>query len=414
MYSRYDHGLKAMEIESSDDIVYVNGKRFRKIKEIGKGGSSVVYVVKNSSGQKYALKVVDTSDSSVNKATILKEIEILSEFRGEKRIIQLIDSEIDDENNSILILQELGGKDLRTILQERFSSNQDLFDGEFIRTIWQEMVEAVQVCHRKDILHADLKPENFIFVGDQLKLIDFGIATRVNTRPDTTSITRETPVGTLAYMAPESLSVQSDDQKVKVGKPADIWALGCILYRLVFRKRPYPQEDIFSFINAINGDFNIEYGSLEYADDPPELPFIINIIKQCLVHDPKMRSEADDLVEHPYTKSCCTEVKKTFVSFFYNFFKYIQDNYDKGSSFKNKAGQKIIMEYIKERNIEGLADMLRVDLIPDLINIGTDLTNTYFNVDFGGRLLPIINYFIDHLFEAENVSLRKAVDCSMR
>ena len=400
-----------MEIEDDQKCVFVNGRKYFIVKEIGKGGQSVVYVAKDTANEKYALKIVDTSNPSVNEAMIRKEIELLSEFRHQNRIIQLIDSEIDEENKRIYILQELGDKDLRTILQEKFSSDEDQFDGEFIRCIWKEMVEAVEACHKKDILHADLKPENFIFVKGHLKLIDFGIATRVNTRPDTTSITRETPIGTLAYMAPEALTIQTDEKKVKVGKPADIWALGCILYRLVYRRRPYPQEDIFSFINAINGtSFKVEYGPLEYAEDPEELPFIINIIKQCLVQDPKMRSEIADIVRHPYTSNQCIAMKLKFRQFFRKFFKYIQDNYDEGSSFKNKAGQSIIIQYIAEEGIEEYADLLRVDLVPDLLNIGTDLTNRYFNVEFGEHLMPIIDCITDHLYEAENISLPKAVE----
>ena len=51
------------------------------------------------------------------------------------------------------------------------------------------MVQAVQVIHAARIVHADLKPANFLMVEGQLKLIDFGIAKAI--QGDTTSISRE-------------------------------------------------------------------------------------------------------------------------------------------------------------------------------------------------------------------------------
>ena len=52
-------------------------------------------------------------------------------------------------------------------------------------------MQAVQVIHAARIVHADLKPANFLMVEGQLKLIDFGIAKAI--QGDTTSISREVP-----------------------------------------------------------------------------------------------------------------------------------------------------------------------------------------------------------------------------
>jgi len=65
------------------------------------------------------------------------------------------------------------------------------------------VVQAVHTIHEARIVHSDLKPANFLMVEGTLKLIDFGIAKAIQS--DTTSIARESQVGTLNYMSPEAI-----------------------------------------------------------------------------------------------------------------------------------------------------------------------------------------------------------------
>lgn len=75
-------------------------------------------------------------------------------------------------------------------------------DGNFIRLYWQQMLQAVKCIHDARIVHADLKPANFMLVQGQLKLIDFGIAKAI--QGDTTSINRESQVRRLRRRSPGS------------------------------------------------------------------------------------------------------------------------------------------------------------------------------------------------------------------
>ena len=81
----------------------------------------------------------------------------------------------------------------------------------YMRLYWQQMCEAVAIVHEEErIVHGDIKPQNFVSVQGFLKLIDFGIAKALDA--DTTHIGRDNLVGTLNYLAPETLKFSSQRQ----------------------------------------------------------------------------------------------------------------------------------------------------------------------------------------------------------
>eukprot|EP00392_Amoebophrya_sp_AT5.2_P006237 g6247.t1 len=68
---------------------------------------------------------------------------------------------------------------------------------------WRQMVTAVAEIHRQKVIHSDVKPANFLLIRGKVKLSDFGLARRINA--DQTHVTRNGQVGTVRYMAPESI-----------------------------------------------------------------------------------------------------------------------------------------------------------------------------------------------------------------
>ena len=73
---------------------------------------------------------------------------------------------------------------------------------------------SLQVIHAEGVIHNDLKPENFVCIGARLKLIDFGIANRIEA--EKTSIERDMRCGTINYMAPETIEANDVSDRFKV------------------------------------------------------------------------------------------------------------------------------------------------------------------------------------------------------
>lgn len=87
-------------------------------------------------------------------------------------------------------------------LYERILEN-ELFDEDYARKMFEQMIHAIQYVHENSICHRDVKPENFVFVSKEgesmhtLKLIDFGLSTAQKFG------NLDQMVGSLFYMAPE-------------------------------------------------------------------------------------------------------------------------------------------------------------------------------------------------------------------
>lgn len=86
-------------------------------------------------------------------------------------------------------------------------------------------------CHQRNVTHRDIKLENILLneAKNQVKLIDFGFSTCI---PNDKKI--KLFCGTPSYMAPEIVS-----KKEYCGPPADVWALGVLMFALLCGRFPY-------------------------------------------------------------------------------------------------------------------------------------------------------------------------------
>ncbi|XP_074188208.1 AP2-associated protein kinase 1 isoform X4 [Rhinolophus sinicus] len=234
---------------------------------LAEGGFAIVFLVRTSNGVKCALKrmfVNNEHDLQVCK----REIQIMRDLSGHKNIVGYIDSSINNVSSGdvweVLILMDFcrGGQVVNLMnqrLQTGFTENEVL-------QIFCDTCEAVARLHqcKTPIIHRDLKVEN-ILLHDRghYVLCDFGSATNKFQNPQNEGVNAvEDEIKkytTLSYRAPEMVNLYSG--KIITTK-ADIWALGCLLYKLCYFTLPFGESQVA----ICDGNFTIPDNS-RYSQD---------------------------------------------------------------------------------------------------------------------------------------------------
>ncbi|XP_072355912.1 LOW QUALITY PROTEIN: dual specificity protein kinase Ttk [Scyliorhinus torazame] len=277
---------------TANETFVVKERAYSIIKLLGTGGSSKVFQVLDQKKQLYAVKQVNLQDADdLAVAGYKDEIEYLKRLQQHSdKIIRLFDHEITE--NYIYMVMELGNVDLNTLLRRK-----KVIKALERKLYWENMLEAVHTIHQHGIIHSDLKPANFLVVDGMLKLIDFGIANEI--QPDVTSISKDALVGTLNFMAPETIkdtfSNGENRSKSKISPKSDVWSLGCILYYMTYGKTPFQHlTNHISKLQAITDlNYEIQFPAIPEKD-------LLDVLKKCLIRNPKERISIAALLDHPY------------------------------------------------------------------------------------------------------------------
>ncbi|KAJ1990999.1 Dual-specificity kinase, spindle pole body (SPB) duplication and spindle checkpoint function [Coemansia spiralis] len=319
---QYVVGTKAEAPAQAADtkrVLTVNGRVYQKLSITGRGGSSKVYKALSAKHEVFAIKRVSFARADVAAIEgYMNEILLLRRFAGNAHIIQLFDAEISKERGVLHMVMECGETDLASVLKRQGERPLGL---NTLRVYWEQMLRAVLTIHDARVVHADLKPANYLLVRGALKLIDFGIAKAIGN--DTTNIHRENQIGTVNYMSPEAIQETNTEGRrlMKLGRASDIWSLGIILYQMCYGRTPFAQLALFKKLasipdptfaipfppfmagsqqtgaldpNATPGDTNSD-GSAK-TRVPPEL---LRAMHMCLQRDPARRAGIPELLREP-------------------------------------------------------------------------------------------------------------------
>jgi len=195
---------KVQEFKKNLKVLLINNEAYWLAKLIGRGGSSFVYQVGDSSGNIKAVKEVSfKSKNEPSYKSFISEISILKNLRNPTHVVEIFDYEIGD--GFLYMVMEFGSTDLCKLMNKK-----KLIPLE-VAAYWNGILNAILYIHSNDVIHLDIKPENFILVEGTIKLIDFGISTSLH--PGASCIYREILVGTLNYISPETLQNQSNSEQ---------------------------------------------------------------------------------------------------------------------------------------------------------------------------------------------------------
>eukprot|EP01016_Furgasonia_blochmanni_P030563 TRINITY_DN3176_c0_g1_i1.p1 TRINITY_DN3176_c0_g1~~TRINITY_DN3176_c0_g1_i1.p1 ORF type:complete len:474 (+),score=36.97 TRINITY_DN3176_c0_g1_i1:66-1487(+) len=202
-------------------------------KIIGQGSYAAVRLATDLiTNQNFAMKTYDKYKlfDLIKRKNLLREIENLKALRHEK--IVKLHHVIETQKQVNIFMENAGNVSLYSFLKGQTGRR---LSEDKARMIFKQVVEAVDYCHSKSIVHRDLKLDNILLDEETLniKIIDFGFS--IKTENDTRM---SLFCGTPSYMAPEIVC-----KREYLGPPVDCWSLGVILYVLVCGTYPFKGGD---------------------------------------------------------------------------------------------------------------------------------------------------------------------------
>jgi len=250
--------------------------KYRLDSVIGRGRSAAVFKAQDSATNTWvAIKVLDPFlvQDPVSVERFKREALALRSL-SHPNIISVY-SMFDWEDSHCIAMEYFQGENLRVFLDKVGR----LTVAQFLPMAGQ-LIEALETCHEKRILHRDLKPQN-ILVNErgELKLLDFGIS-KVNSMSDLTKT--GTFLGTPEYMAPEMFSSSLSDGRV------DIYGLGAVFYEMLAGKSPFFGLSIQHVMTKQAA------GAVPYLRETfPEIPvWLESVIRKCLSTKPEHRYQS--------------------------------------------------------------------------------------------------------------------------
>ncbi len=267
-------------------LVGANFGPYRVLKSIGAGGMGEVFLALDTRlDRQIALKTLPAEFAADPVRVHRFEVEArAASALNHPNVLVVHDIGVQD-GLPFIASEYLEGKSLRERLAEGPLPANRAIDFAI------QTARALAAAHDKGIFHRDLKPENiFVTPGNQIKILDFGLAklTQVNGKPQkVTPITQVGMVmGTPGYLAPEQLRGQ------EAGAATDIFSFGCVLYEMLAGRRAFLKDTNAETIAAVMKEEApaIEPGQGVTAE-------MVRVVNHCLEKTPADRFQSSrDLI----------------------------------------------------------------------------------------------------------------------
>lgn len=236
--------------------------RYEVVRVVGEGGMGVVYACHDKAGELCAVKrvVLPEANADESLAWFVAEAQALAALDHEN-IVRARDFGQLRDGTPYLVMDLVEGVSLQQILGEAV-------DWKLLWSLVDQVLSALSHAHARGIVHGDLKPANVVVEFDdagngRARLFDFGLARRRRMELDPRLGQRGAPsqppsnAGTPGYMAPEQLLGRASE----ISGATDLYALGCILYRVLAGRVPAVHD----------GQRPLDFQSF-HEPDPPGVP----------------------------------------------------------------------------------------------------------------------------------------------
>lgn len=213
---------------------------FELQEEISRGGQGVVFrAIQTATRRPAAVKMLLSGALATDRQQrrFEREIEIAARLRHPS-IVTVFASGRTADGARYVAMEFVSGVPFDRFIRERAPARGRARTDLALR-LMSKAAAAVGYAHTSGVIHRDLKPSNLLIDGDGVpRILDFGLA-----RPTVTDGTRTQEfAGTPAFAAPEQFS----GDPAAVGTPADVYALGVMLYNVLTDAHPYPCDGSFT------------------------------------------------------------------------------------------------------------------------------------------------------------------------
>jgi serine/threonine protein kinase len=214
-----------------ENLVGKTIKRYKIMKEIGRGGMAVVYqAIDKMLDRRVAVKLILTEDTTRERIDRLlrrfnREAKALASLTH-PHIVKILDYG-EYESAPFLVMEFIGGGSLKARLGSPI---------HFVESasLLVPVARALQHAHQKKIIHRDIKPENILInEANQLMVSDFGILKMLDVEESQALTGPGKVIGTYAYMSPEQIRGMVIDGR------ADVYALGIVFFEMITGQKPY-------------------------------------------------------------------------------------------------------------------------------------------------------------------------------